>query len=166
VTGCGHDGALHPAARAPEAARPGRPARLRGGRRRLGHGAAISARGGDPPSGGPDGAPLVAPPEVSSHDGLLSLTLPIAPGTVRIGGRTARTALFAGRFVPPTLRVRPGDRIRLRLVNLFGQPVNFHFHGFNVSPRGHGDDVLIEIPPHSTYRLAVRLPTDHPTGLY
>lgn len=129
-------------------------------------GALIGATGAAVVPAPPTGGPLVEPSSVSSRDGLLRMTMPIEPTTFRVGERTVTAPLFAGRFVPPTLRVRPGDKVRLTLVSRFGQPTNFHFHGFNVSPKGHGDNVLISVPPHSTYRVAIDIPEDHPTGLF
>ena len=41
-------------------------------------------------------------------------------------------ALYAG----PVLRVRPGDLLRVRLVNDLSQPTNLHFHGIRTSPLG------------------------------
>ena len=131
---------------------------------------AALAQGGDaagqPVVNGPDRGPLVDPPSISSRDGLLKTTMRIAPGLARVDGRTVPTTLFDGRYIPPTLRVRPGDKVRIRLENRFGQPVNFHFHGFNVSPKGHGDNVLVTIPPHSVYHVAIDIPKDHSPGLY
>src|SRR4029077_2352381 len=63
---------------------------------------------------------------------------------------------FAGKAVPPTIRVLPGNAINLRYVNHL--PVrsneqcalgpcanhsNLHFHGLHVSPNTPQDDVLM-----------------------
>jgi hypothetical protein len=67
--------------------------------------------------------------------------------------------LPTGRFVGPTIRVRPGDVLRLRLENRLPacaetsahgaciNDTNIHTHGLWVSPAGNSDNVLIGVPP-------------------
>jgi FtsP/CotA-like multicopper oxidase with cupredoxin domain len=86
---------------------------------------------------------------------------------------------FAGKSIPPTIRVLPGGAIRLQYVN--NLPVhsseqcalgpcanhsNLHFHGLHVSPDSPQDDVLtmMSTPGQSlTYR--VEIPRDAAPGL-
>jgi len=48
---------------------------------------------------------------------------------VSVAGRPVIAATYNGSYVPPTLRVRPGDTLRLRLVNGLDDETNLHTHG-------------------------------------
>lgn len=110
---------------------------------------------------------LLAVPEVSSANGVLRTTLRVASARLEIGGRTVETNAYEGRFVPPTLRARPGDVIRLRLVNAMAdEPTNLHYHGMNVSPRGNSDNIFLHVAPGQSFDYEVRIPQDHPSGLF
>src|SRR5205809_5515204 len=64
------------------------------------------------------------PAVVASHDGVLALTLTAARGRVQVGGRRVTAEVYNGSYVPPTLRVQPGDVVRLRLVNALDETTN------------------------------------------
>ncbi|MEM7397853.1 MAG: hypothetical protein AAF354_02815, partial [Pseudomonadota bacterium] len=57
------------------------------------------------------------PPQVASKDGVLETEFTVAPHTIELGGKTVTTNLYNGLFAPPTLRVRPGDTLKLNLRN-------------------------------------------------
>ena len=94
------------------------------------------------------------------------MTLTAAPAAVSIGGRLVRTPVFNGLYVAPTLRVKPGDLLRIRLVNGVGAETNLHTHGLAVSPKGVGDNVFRIADPGATLAYEYRVPVDHPVGLY
>ena len=79
--------------------------------------------------------PLTNPPEIASENGVLSGTLTVAPGDVVVRGKHVQTTLYNGQYMPPILRVQPGDAIRLRLANASSESTNIHYHGFTVTPR-------------------------------
>src|SRR5438093_5370217 len=76
------------------------------------------------------------PAVVASHNGVLELTLTAARGPVQVGGQRVIAEAYNGSYLPPTVRVRPGDVIRLRLVNDLEETTNLHMHGLSVSPLG------------------------------
>jgi FtsP/CotA-like multicopper oxidase with cupredoxin domain len=106
------------------------------------------------------------PPVVTSHAGVLRLSLTAATSTVTVSRQRVTLMAYNGEFVPPTLRVHPGDTIRIRLANALAQPTNLHTHGLEVSPRGNSDNVFLRIAPGQTQEYEVRLPADHAPGLY
>ena len=84
-----------------------------------------------------------------------------------------------GLFVAPTLRLRPGQTLRLALdnrlppcgeVQLRAQrchnDTNLHTHGMWVSPAGNSDNVLISIPPGRNFQYEYAIPADHPAGTF
>ena len=116
----------------------------------------------DPVTGG-----TYAEPEVLSSDGgLLEVRLEAAVGDHEVAGRTARTMGFNGGVPGPTLRLRPGDTLRVELVNRLERPTNLHVHGLHVSPEGKGDDVFLAIGPGRSQQYEYQLPGDHPPGVY
>ena len=113
---------------------------------------------------------LPAIPEVRSVDGIATLALRAALDPER------RPAFFwNGREVAPTIRVHPGDRIRLHYDNAL--PVicglgmvsasNLHFHGLQSAPVPPGDDVLTtNVAPGTAYDYTIRIDRTQPPGLY
>jgi suppressor of ftsI len=105
------------------------------------------------------GPPLVQPPEIRSRDGVLDATLTAAPGTVQVGEFTFPGLLYNGAYLPPVLRVRTGDVMRVRLSNrLAADPTNLHFHGMGVSPKGNSDNVFIHVHPGQDFQYEVKIP--------
>ena len=102
-----------------------------------------------------------------SSGGKLSLNLIAAPGTVNVAGaRHANVQTYNGRLPGPMIVVSPGDRLRINLQNQTTLPTNLHYHGMHVSPKGHQDNVFVQIPTGGDFDYDVRIPNDHPGGLY
>ena len=89
---------------------------------------------------------------------------------------------YEGGSPGPTLRLKPGDALKLRLANEFppnrdAMPsnisiphqfnnTNFHFHGSHVSPSGIADNVMRSMVPGESYDIEINLPKDHTRGTY
>jgi suppressor of ftsI len=109
---------------------------------------------------------LREPAVVSSHAGVLRVSLTAIPSMVSVAGQKAMLMLYNGSYMPPTLRAKPGDTIRLRLRNGLTEPTNLHMHGLAVSPRGNSDNAFLNVLPGQTQDYEIRLPADHPAGLF
>lgn len=111
------------------------------------------------------------PEERSSENGELRTTLRVAPGVARAGplAPPINVRAYEGSVPGPTLRIKPGDRMVINLVNLLEQPkgdprhgddddddyegllegkieswpnvTNLHVHGLHVSPSDIGDNI-------------------------
>ncbi|MFC0597866.1 multicopper oxidase family protein [Streptomyces palmae] len=106
------------------------------------------------------------PPELVSRHGVLRATIVVERRKVRVGDRRLYATTYNGSYMPPTLRVRPGDRIDLTLTNKADPHTNLHTHGLFVSPRAPSDDIFVSIRYGQSYHYAYRLPRDHPAGTY
>ena len=92
---------------------------------------------------------------------------------------------YNGTLVGPTITVKPGDTLNIKLVNALPandpsckpslddhntpncfNSTNLHTHGLHVSPAGNGDNVLLDLPPQSTFDYVYTLPRDHPAGTF
>jgi suppressor of ftsI len=118
---------------------------------------------------------LSSPQELRAKGHTLSLTLHAG---VASDGRNS--FYFNGRPNAPTLRLLPGDQLKITYVNdLPGKAhescamtpcmdmTNLHFHGLTVSPDAPQDDVLDMIAaPGRSLSYTVQIPKDHPPGLY
>jgi suppressor of ftsI len=114
-------------------------------------------------------AALVEPPVINSVNGVLTATLTETVGPATVGNTVVTNAwTYNSSYVGPTLHANPGDLLDITIVNNLpaGQTSNLHTHGLHVSPLGNGDDVLLEIEPTESNHYQIRIPADHPQGLY
>src|SRR5215207_8951422 len=96
------------------------------------------------------------PTELRAVDGVLRATLTAEEREIEVAGQRIRARVFNGSFVGPTLRVNPGDRIELELVNHLTNPTNLHFHGLHVSPEGEADNIFRTVNPGETRNTSSR----------
>jgi FtsP/CotA-like multicopper oxidase with cupredoxin domain len=121
----------------------------------------------------PDALPN--PVELRAKNHTLSLTLHAA-----ITGDGKDAFYFNGQPSAPTLRLSPGDQLKITYINDLPSELhercrivpcmdmtNLHFHGLTVSPDVPQDDVLnMMAMPGQSLRYTVQIPKDHPPGLY
>jgi len=105
-------------------------------------------------------------PEVAGRSGDVSATLVAAPKDVVVDGVTLHGYVFNGEYGGTVLRVRPGGRLKIHLVNSIDQPINLHFHGSHGSPLGRGDNVHIVVRPGERFDYVMDVPRSQPPGLY
>src|SRR5882757_3219011 len=126
--------------------------------------------------------PLVDPEVRRSANGVLSTTLRIAYTYRQIGGVRLYVRSYEGTSPGPTLRMKPGETLRIKMINDLppnrdGLPAdisaphqfnntNFHFHGAHASPSGIADNVMRSMAPGRAYEIEIKLPNDHTRGTY
>ena len=110
--------------------------------------------------------PLASMPEYRSYGGELRVTLEARETRARLGPYAIQGATYNGVYGGPVLRLRPGDVLRLTLVNHLKQATNIHFHGLEVSPQGHGDNAMHMVLPGEAWDYVIAIPKDHPPGVY
>ncbi|XP_035661815.1 putative multicopper oxidase GMC1 [Branchiostoma floridae] len=80
----------------------------------------------------------------------------------------------------PTLRVRPGDTLNIKLVNELGgnqearpnnsprhpNNTNLHLHGLHVSPLEPQDSPCVLVAPGESYQYQIEIPSDHARGTF
>jgi FtsP/CotA-like multicopper oxidase with cupredoxin domain len=135
-----------------------------------------------------DAREIVVQPEVRhSTDGLLSTTLEavIATNTVLdvdVGlEKIIESTTYEGQLIGPTLRLKPGDRLEIDIVNNLPQnpdqarqgafphqpyTINLHTHGLTVTPQGIGDNPFRHMLPGTSNDFAVDIPDFHPAGTF
>ena len=103
-------------------------------------------------------------PELSSKDGALAVTLTAAESQVPYAGSTRWAMTYNGRVSGPTLRVHPGDRLTVTLVNDLGKPTSLHTHGLHVSPEQ--DNPFVSVEPGQSYTYTIDIPANQQAGTY
>jgi len=111
------------------------------------------------------GQALGQPEVMASSSGVLDVRLTAAPG-VRLAGHDTSACGYNGTSPGPTLRLRPGDVLRVQLVNRLDQPTNLHTHGLHVSPHGNGDNPFVTIRPGDSFDYTFHIPANHPAGTF
>ena len=125
---------------------------------------------------------LIEPETRQSADGELRTRLDVRYAYKDIGGYRLHLRTYEGGIPGPTLRVRPGDTLRITLVNELPpnrdpmprdinhphhfNTTNVHTHGLHVSPSGIADNVLRPMDPGGSYDIEIAIPDDHPRGTY
>jgi FtsP/CotA-like multicopper oxidase with cupredoxin domain len=131
--------------------------------------------------------PFKPPYELESKNGFLEAKLTVKYSDHNIGGCNTHLRTYNNELVGPTMRLKPGDTLRVKLFNdmdrcdpkvpercghqEMNQPgnfnvTNFHTHGFHVSPAGNSDNVLLEIEPGVEFDFEIKVPLDHAQGTF
>jgi FtsP/CotA-like multicopper oxidase with cupredoxin domain len=126
------------------------------------------------------GAPFVEPETRRSENGELNTTLRMHYAYKDIGGHRLYMRTYEGTIPGPTLRVKPGDVLRIKLINDMPpnrdpspadhslphhfNTTNLHTHGLHVSPSGIADNVMRVMEPGKSYDVEVAIPSDHIPG--
>jgi FtsP/CotA-like multicopper oxidase with cupredoxin domain len=117
-------------------------------------------------AGGSPGNAFAGPAELNSSGGRLDLTLTAGALTVPWGTGSRYALGYNGSVPGPTLRVRPGDIVTVRLVNELAEPTNLHTHGLHVSSEGSSDNIFVMVAPGQGHTYEYRIPADHPSGTF
>ncbi|MFF1959063.1 multicopper oxidase family protein [Streptomyces sp. NPDC058220] len=112
------------------------------------------------------GAPLQDPEEWVSRNGLLRARLDVSRRQVDVAGRKLWALTYNGRYMPPTLRIRPGDKLELEVRNRLDKYTNVHVHGLHVSPSGNADNVFVHIHPGETFHYSYQFLKTIEPGTY
>jgi len=146
--------------------------------------------GNDPCPRPAQGSVITNPPDIYSENGVLKVRFDYYT-TVDQWGRTLFCYVTADKMEAPTLHLMPGDTLDLTLTNkeqgspppnvetvagkanvcgafdMTPQSVNLHFHGMNVTPHCHGDNVITTlVNPGQSFHYTIRVPKDEPPGMY
>lgn len=146
-------------------------------------GAAADAEQAEQPEGSTDfkpGAPFVEPEVRRSANGVLNTTLRMHYAYKDIGGYRLYVRTYEGTVPGPTLRLKPGDMLRIKLINDMPpnrdpmsvdhslphhfNTTNLHSHGLHVSPSGISDNVMRLMEPGESYDIEIAIPPDHIPG--
>jgi FtsP/CotA-like multicopper oxidase with cupredoxin domain len=139
------------------------------------------------------GAVVTPPPDLYGRYGVLRLSLNYDTRTDD-QGRTLFCFETPDGLESPTLHVQPGDTLDITLTNrvpqspagpagrrvmdmpmsgacgdaeMTGSSVNMHFHGMNISPTCHSDEVLHTVVNSGrSFHYVFTIPKDEPPGLY
>ena len=105
-------------------------------------------------------------PQFQSRGGLLSVSLTAEERPVTVDGIKLDAMVFNGVYGGPVLRVRPGDRVRIHLLNRLKIAANLHFHGMHTSPLDRGDNVHVVVAPGGSFDYDFVVPKSQPPGIY
>lgn len=116
----------------------------------------------DPPPGASFSDPVQID-NISKTPGIVQVELEMKVAPANINGTTANLLTYNGAIHGPTIRVKKGDTLRVRLKNslpgtgeetFLGYPkydTNLHTHGLHVSPSGNSDNIFLDLKPGDTF---------------
>ena len=132
------------------------------------------------------GAPLEVLPQFAAADGTISINLDVYDYHGPTVSHLTRAfngeqgGVVVNELTGPTIRVRPGEKLRVRLTNKLGKEAcdmsavkntmksvnstSLHTHGLHVSPVAPGDDALTEVHPGESKEYIYDVPADHMGG--
>ncbi|MGW4977348.1 multicopper oxidase family protein [Streptomyces mirabilis] len=106
------------------------------------------------------------PAQIVSRNGLLRTRIVVERKKVRLAGRGLWALTYNGMYMPPTLRLRPGDRMEISFENKLDHQTNLHVHGMHVSPVGHSDNIFLKVEPGKTFTYEYTFPKSLEPGTY
>lgn len=129
------------------------------------------------------GLPFQEPPYYSSDSDDLDITLAVDMGTVTLDWLNVMRRLYNDLYPAPTIKVRPGQRLNIRLVNNLQHPdftapesrhlplhqpntTNLHLHGLHISPLEPQDNPFIAVNPGEEYSYYYEIDENQPTGTF
>jgi FtsP/CotA-like multicopper oxidase with cupredoxin domain len=114
------------------------------------------------------GETFIEPARISSVGGLLETTLSTSTSPLSLGGKALLPGAYSynGAIPGPTLVVKAGDTLRVHLRNTLSVPTNLHFNGLHVSPIDKSDNPFTVVAPGVTFDYEVKIPSNHPGGVY
>jgi len=129
------------------------------------------------------GQPFEMPQVIADSDGpTVDVTLTFKEYEYKGPSTTLMTRVYNDAMTGPTIRAKPGQTIRMTLKNELTDPgidtngfhnvcrdpsiTNMHPHGLHVNATAPGDDVLLEVPPQSSYDYVYHIPEDHMGGTF
>jgi suppressor of ftsI len=112
------------------------------------------------------GSPLKDPPQYVSTNGLLRVRIVVERRQVRLGGHRLWALTYNGFSMPPTLRLRPGDRMDFTMVNKVKPFTELRVHGLHVSPVGDSHHVLLRVHPDASLHDTFSFPSSLSPGTY
>ena len=93
-------------------------------------------------------------------------TLQVYPGqTLIVHMQNGLKRLSVRDYYNPRYTAK-GGTMPLYPEQLDSSPINLHVHGLHVTPRGNGDNVLLDIPAGMANTYTYHVPTDMPQGAY
>lgn len=116
------------------------------------------------------GAEFAEPLEISSEGGTVKVDLTLAAYELSAPGYTQKTRAYNGELVGPTIRVKPGQTLKVDLTNALtggmSAPPTFdhtdlHVHGLHSSM---GKDVFKDVAPGGKEEYVYKIPEDHMGG--
>jgi FtsP/CotA-like multicopper oxidase with cupredoxin domain len=68
------------------------------------------------------------------------------------GGVSAQAEVFNGKIPGPTLRLKVGDRVAIRLINDLPYPIGMHWHGVELENYSDGTEIVQNGVPGAQFK--------------
>ncbi len=105
-------------------------------------------------------------PRSRAGEDTVAVELVAAKAWVPVDGRLVELLTYNGQFPGPTLSIRPGQEVVIRLVNRLDAPTNLHFHGLHLAPNPGPDDSFLKVPAGEQHEYRFTLPAAHAEGTF
>lgn len=112
------------------------------------------------------GQPFAQVPVISSTNGVLSTSFDVKKQKFSVAGREINGMAYAGQFMGPTLRVNPGDTIKISETSELTDPTNLHTHGLHTSPIDISDNIFRSFTDGTTNEVVIEVPKNVAPGTY
>ncbi len=101
---------------------------------------------------------------IQSQQGALEVQLVAAESQVPYRDETRWAMTYNGEVSGPTIRVKPGDQLKITVDNQLEKPTSLHTHGLHVSPDQDNPTIVIE--PGTSYTYTYDIPKNQRAGTY
>jgi len=100
------------------------------------------------------------------QSGVTTGTLRASWSEVEVGNAQYQSLVFNDQYAAPLLRFKRGGTAQLTLDNQMSESTALHFHGLQVTPLEHGDNIFKIVEPGEAWEFKFTIPEDHPPGMY
>jgi FtsP/CotA-like multicopper oxidase with cupredoxin domain len=116
--------------------------------------------------GGDSSQGLPTPAVIASKDGVLNTELTVSAIEKKIAKSAVTMIGYNGSVPGPTLKVRPGDTVNVKLTNNLDQATNLHTHGLFVNPNENSDNPFVHVMAGESFDYRFEIPADHAEGTH
>lgn len=109
---------------------------------------------------------FVVPEIIASKKGVLEASLELSTVSKQLGNAKVNMLAYNGTVPGPTIKVRPGDKVKLNLTNNLNQDTNLHTHGLFVHPNANSDNPFIHVMAGESFNYEFDIPADHTEGTH
>lgn len=101
-----------------------------------------------------------------ADEDVASVNLSARSEWLNVAGRSLNLYTYERQYPGPAIRIKPGNRLVIKFLNLLTEPTNLHFHGLHIPSTGSADNSFLRIERGQSFTYDFEIPQNHPGGTF